>query len=56
MNPVFWLMVVIAAVILWLTISFIFIPLGGLLIKVMEKILNIINYEEKESESKEKEE
>lgn len=33
-----------------------FIPLGGILLKMMKRIFNIINYEEKESESKEKEE
>lgn len=31
MNPVFWFLVFLAAVVLWLAISFIFIPLGGLL-------------------------
>lgn len=33
-----------------------FIPLGGILLKMMKRIFNIINYEEKELESKEKEE
>lgn len=56
MNPVFWFLVFLAAVVLWLAISFIFIPLGGILLKMMKRIFNIINYEEKESESKEKEE
>ena len=56
MNPVFWFLIIIAAVLLWLAISFIFIPLGNLLLKMMKRILNIINYEEKASESKEKKE
>lgn len=47
MNPVFWFLVFLAAVVLWLAISFIFIPLGGLLLKLVKRILNIINYEEK---------
>lgn len=56
MNPVFWFFIIVAAFCLWLAISFIFIPLGGILLKTMKRIFNIINYEEKESESKEKEE
>lgn len=56
MNPVFWFLIIIAAMLLWLAISFIFIPVGSLLLKMMKRIFNIINYEEKESESKEKKE
>lgn len=56
MNPVFWFLIIIAAVLLWLAISFIFIPVGSLLLKMMKRIFNIINYEEKESDSKEKKE
>ena len=56
MNPVFWFLIMIAAVLLWLAISFIFIPVGSLLLKMMKRIFNIINYEEKESEPKEKKE
>lgn len=56
MNPVFWFLIIIAAVLLWLAISFIFIPVGSLLLKMMKRIFNIINYEEKESESKENKE
>lgn len=56
MNPVFWFLIIIAAVLLWLAISFIFIPVGSLLLKMMKRIFNIINYEEKESKSKENKE
>ena len=56
MNPVFWFLIIVAAFCLWLAVSFIFIPLGAILLKMMKRIFNIINYEEKESESKEKEE
>lgn len=56
MNTVFWFLIIVAAFCLWLAISFIFIPLGGILLKMMKRIFNIINYEEKELESKEKEE
>ena len=55
MNPVFWFLVFLAAVMLWLAISFIFIPLGGLLLKMVKRILNIINYEENDPETEEEE-
>lgn len=44
MNPVFWFLIIVAAFCLWLAISFIFIPLGGILLKMMKRIFNIINY------------
>ena len=57
MNPVFWFLVAVAAVILWFAISFIFIPLGRRIVKKMEKISDIFEYEETEKEEqKEKEE
>lgn len=55
MNPVFWFLVFLASVVLWLAISFIFIPLGDLLLKLVKRIFNIINYEENDSESEEEE-
>ena len=53
MNPIFWLLVLLCAVLLWFAISFIFIPLGSLVVKMMKRILNIINYEETTTEQKE---
>lgn len=53
MNPVFWFMVIVIAFLLWLAISFVFIPLGRFLAKRMKGILNIINYEETDEEKKE---
>lgn len=41
MNPVFWFLIIVAAFCLWLAISFIFIPLGGILLKTMKRIFNI---------------
>lgn len=46
MNPVFWFLVFLAAVVLWLAISFIFIPLGDLLLKLVKRIFNIITINE----------
>lgn len=42
-NPVFWLLVIIIAVILWFLISFIFIPLGSVLVKKWDKTVEILN-------------
>lgn len=53
MNPVFWLLAIIAIAIFWLVISFIFIPVGRLVYKKMKKISDIINYEETKTEQKE---
>jgi len=53
MNPIFWLLVLLCAVLLWFAISFIFIPLGSIVVKMMKRILNIINYEETTTEQKE---
>ena len=43
MNPVFWLLVLIVLAILWFLISFIFIPLGQIVWKKWENILEILN-------------
>lgn len=54
MNPVFWFLIIVAAFCLWLAISFIFIPLGGIILKTMKRIFNIINYEEKNQSQRRK--
>lgn len=56
MNPVFWFLVIVIAVIMWFAISFIFIPLGTRISKKMKKISDIFEYEETEQEQKEEEE
>lgn len=48
MNPVFWLLVLIAAFFLWVFISFVFIPFGGYLKNKYKKFNYIINYDEEE--------
>ena len=56
MNPVFWLLIIIFAVILWFIISFVFIPLGSIALKKWNKTLEILNREtEDNNEKKEKE-
>ncbi len=53
MNPVLWLLVILAAVALWFLISFIFIPVGRIALKKWDKIMGILNNEEqKEREDK----
>lgn len=53
MNPVLWILVILAAVVLWFIISFIFIPVGRLALKKWDKIMEILNNEEqKERENK----
>lgn len=51
MNPVFWLLVIIGAIILWFIISFIFIPFGSLILKKWDKTIGILNKETKENNS-----
>lgn len=55
MNPVFWLLVIIGLVILWFIISFVFIPLGRVLLKKWKKTLKILNTETEEINDYEKE-
>ena len=48
MNPVFWLLVLLGAVILWFLLTFIFIPLGDVILKKWDKTVEVLNREEKE--------
>lgn len=47
MNPVFWLLVVIAAILLWFCLSFMFKAVGGIFLKLFNDAKNAIK-EEKE--------
>ena len=53
MNPVVWFLVLLAAFVLWLAISFVFIPVGRLISKKTKEISDIINYEDTSIEKKE---
>lgn len=53
MNIVFWLLVILGLSVLWFIISFVFIPLGSLLLKKWNKILEILNKEMDNDEVKE---
>jgi hypothetical protein len=48
MNPAFIILVIFGAVILWFLLSFVFIPLGKLVYRVIEDAIDIMNKEENE--------
>lgn len=50
MNPVFVILVILAAVLLWFILSFVFIPLGSLLYKMWRNTTDKLNKQEKERE------
>jgi hypothetical protein len=52
MNPVFWLLIIILAVVLWFIISFVFIPLGSFVLKKWNKTLEILNKEIENNDEK----
>jgi len=52
MNIVFWLLAVLVIIILWFFISFMFIPLGRVLLKKWYKTLEILNKEEQKEKEK----
>lgn len=54
MNPIFWLLVILAAIALWLLLSILFQPLGKYISKIFNDTVDIIN--DKEDEEKEKDE
>lgn len=54
MNPVFWLLVILAVIALWLLLSILFQPLGKYISKIFNDTVDIIN--DKEDEEKEKDE
>mgnify|MGYP004475167039 FL=1 len=51
MNPVFVILVIVAAVIIWALLSIIYIPIGKLISKVWKNVTNNINKKD-ESEDK----
>lgn len=53
MNPVFWLLGLIFLIVFWFNISFVFIPLGRILLKKWNKTVEILNKEEQEKEKEE---
>lgn len=56
MNPIFIFLVVVAAVLLWFILSFVFAPLGRLVYRLWKDAMDEINKEYKTKEEKEKQE
>ena len=55
MNIVFWLIVVLALILLWFIVSFVFIPLGRIVVKKWNKTLEILNKENQDEEGEKNE-
>ena len=55
MNPVFWLIVVIAAVVLWTLLAFIFYPLGRFLWRIISDTAHELDRDDEQKESEEEE-
>lgn len=53
MNPAFIILVILGSVLLWFLLSFLFIPLGKLVYKVIKDAIDIMNKEDNEKEEKE---
>ncbi len=53
MNPVLWILILLAAVLLWFIISFIFVPLGRLVLKKWDNVMGILNDEEEKEDKHE---
>lgn len=54
MNPAFIILVILGVILLWFLSSFVFIPLGKLVYKVVKDAIDIMNKDDNEEE-KEKE-
>lgn len=50
MNPVFYLLVILGAFVLWFLFSFAFYPLGKIICKLVKNVMNNMSKEEKETD------
>lgn len=50
MNPVMWIIIIVAAVIVWAVSSFIFIPLGKIIIKKLRELNEIMDYDDEDDD------
>lgn len=48
MNPVFIILVILAVIVLWFLLSFVFFPLGKLIYRIGKDAIDEMNREEKE--------
>ena len=52
MNPAFIILVILGSILLWFLLSFVFIPLGKLVYKVVKDAIDIMNKEDNEKRRK----
>ena len=50
MNPVFVILVILAVIILWFLLSFVFFPLGKIIYRIGKDAIDEMNREENEEE------
>ena len=55
MNPVFWLLIILAAVALWFLLAFVFYPLGRFLWRIGSDAMSELNKDDKENKDERKE-
>lgn len=55
MNPVFWLLVVVIAVVLWFLLAFVFYPIGKFLWKIGNDAMDELNKDDKDNKRKDEE-
>jgi hypothetical protein len=55
MNPVFYLIVIIAAILLWRLLAFIFYPLGRFIWHIITDTAHELNRDDEQKESEEEE-
>ena len=52
MNPVFVILVILAVIILWFLLSFVFFPLGKIIYRIGKDVIDEMNREENEEKEK----
>lgn len=55
MNPVFWLLIILAAVALWFLLAFVFYPLGRFLWRIGSDAMEELNKDDKKNNDERKE-
>ena len=55
MNPVFYLIVIIAAIVLWALLAFIFYPLGKFVYRIISDAIHELNRDDEDLQRKDEE-
>lgn len=48
MNPIFWVLVILAVILLWFLLAFLYRPIGRLFYRIWKDAINEINIKETE--------